>query len=539
MKLLKKLFYTIIFLIMAGCLFILICALNPSLTETLASAIQQVDGVLPDGMAQQEDGMSPNGMAQQGTMMLPDGTTAQGTSGGTGTINGAETTDSEAADATGAVQVGYIAPSEEGVLQPDAVSGKTGYEPVQGEEEQVSDEAAKNLQDSLSLGELGENLTFDTLIYPYYGMLDQELQQLYRQIYANAMERNTSFAPVITVGINRVKDVVEAVYNDHPELFWVETEYSCKYNKRGICLEITLKYNDTAKDLSASQKLFEAQAQAIVQEAAKKSSDYEKELFVHDALVKRVDYNANATRNQSAYSALVEGKSVCAGYARAFQYLMQQLSIPCYYCTGYSGDSHAWNIVKLDGRYVNVDVTWDDTNPSTYDYFNKTDIDYAGTHVRKGLSIYLPACNGAAATNALQEVEGSDLDEYINPNPIEPLNYPSGLLVTEGGDTNPEKEANLKKAGITEEEVLDDMQEYYADCLKQLTEAGTGQQYFQNVIPKSLWLSVEQAYSNGAYEKGYVTQALEKLKMENFAIQLQVDDIGGGYYRIYHSIVTW
>ena len=64
-------------------------------------------------------------------------------------------------------------------------------------------------------------------------------------------------------------------------------------------------------------------------------------------------------------------------------------------------------------------------------------------------------------------------------------------------------------------------------------------EYFQNVIPKSLWPSVEQAYSNGAYEKGYVTQALETLEMENFAIQLQVDDIGGGYYRIYHSIVTW
>ena len=87
--------------------------------------------------------------------------------------------------------------------------------------------------------------------------------------------------------------------------------------------------------------------------------------------------------------------------------------------------------------------------------------------------------------------------------------------------------------------MLDDMQEYYGDCLKRLTEAGTGQQYFQNVIPKSLWSSVEQAYSNGAYEKGYVTRALETLQMENFAIQLQVDDIGGGYYRIYHSIVTW
>ena len=31
-----------------------------------------------------------------------------------------------------------------------------------------------------------------------------------------------------------------------------------------------------------------------------------------------------------------------------------------------------------------------------YDYFNKTDADFASTHVRQNLSVYLPACNGTA-----------------------------------------------------------------------------------------------------------------------------------------------
>ena len=98
--------------------------------------------------------------------------------------------------------------------------------------------------------------------------------------------------------------------------------------------------------------------------------------------------------NQSAYSALVEGKSVCAGYARAYQYLMQRLGIPCYYCTGFAGEDHAWNIVGLDDGYYNVDVTWDDTPGGEYDYFNKTDEDYADTHVRRDLSVNLPKCEG-------------------------------------------------------------------------------------------------------------------------------------------------
>ena len=43
-----------------------------------------------------------------------------------------------------------------------------------------------------------------------------------------------------------------------------------------------------------------------------------------------------------------------------------------------------------------MDVTWDDAAAIRYDYFNKTDADFASTHVRQNLSVYLPACNGTA-----------------------------------------------------------------------------------------------------------------------------------------------
>ena len=53
---------------------------------------------------------------------------------------------------------------------------------------------------------------------------------------------------------------------------------------------------------------------------------------------------------------------------------------------------HAWNIVALEDGYYNVDVTWDDTPGGEYDYFNKTDEEYADTHVREELSVNLPVC---------------------------------------------------------------------------------------------------------------------------------------------------
>ncbi len=526
MKLLKKVFYGIAILIMIFCAVILVCAFNPSLTQSIVAAIGGKETTsLP--VVNEEENVTGDG---------PDISS--------GNVN---TTPEQ-------VLVGYIAPSEDAIVLPEQVHGKSNYEPIKSNEKQLDDDEAEDLRDRLAMGDVGEKLTFPSEIYPYYAMLDGDLQKLYRQIYANALEQKVSFAPVITVGIERVKTVFEAVCNDHPELFWLETEYSCKYSKTGSCIEISLCYNDTLEDLEKAKQEFDQQAQLILEGASKQTSDYEKEVFVHDALVKRVEYNSKADMSQSAYSALVNGESVCAGYARAFQYLMQKLGIPCYYCTGYSGQDHAWNLIKLKDSYYNLDVTWDDTKPATSDYFNKSDIELSKTHVRKSLSVNLPACNGGVLNHngdygndqqvSSDSVEGSNLDAYINANPQKPLTYPDDLYPNgnpsdEAEEAKRQKEENLKKAGITEAEVMDDMTEYYADCLKQMEKVGAGQQYFTNVVPKALWTTVESAYGKGDYEKGYVTEALKKLKMEHFAIQLQVEDLSGGYYRIYHNISTW
>ncbi len=253
-----------------------------------------------------------------------------------------------------------------------------------------------------------------------------------------------------------------------------------------------------------------------------------------------VEYDENSDMNQSAYSALVLGRSVCAGYARSFQYLMQQLGIPCYYCTGTSGEDHAWNIIKLDQTYYNVDVTWDDTNPATYDYFNKSDQEFANTHVRTSLSVYLPACGVNTAGNTGEISSG--IRELINESPQQPLNWVSRgkpNLTPEALAAEQLAAENLKKAGITEDQVLHNIEEYYKDCLERLKEVGTGDQQFINVIPESLWSTVERSYSSGEYWKGYVEAALKELKVENFAVQLQAQRLGGGYYRLYHTVVTY
>lgn len=505
MKLIKRILYFIVALLVVCGLGILVCALNPALTAKLAEKVQQMQAGTAQPDAGQNLGFTPV------------------TSG-----NG----DGEK----------YVVPDSYPQEIPEGVSGLVGYQPVTAENEQIAQEEADNLSSILAPGETGEGLTFSAEYYPYYAMLDDTLKTLYRQVYANALALNTSFTPAVAATTAQAASVVEAVYNDHPELFWLDAEFACKYLRTGICVEITLKYNATANDLATAVQDFNTCTSEILAGAVNLGSDYEKEQYIHDALVQIVEYKVSMPIDQSAYSAIVLGESVCAGYSRAFQYLMQQLGIPCYYCTGYAGEDHAWNIVKMGSLYRNVDVTWDDTEPSTYDYYNKSDREFGTTHIRTDLAVYLPACVEVPAVQTA-EPGSSAVDAYINPNPIEPLVWQSrGNPYDNVDETKSEEEKykeNLEKAGITEDQVVKTLEEYYEDCKKRLEDAGTGERQFVNIIPESLWSSVERAYSSGTYMTGYVNDALKKLGADNFLIQLQVQRLGGGYCKLYHNVYTY
>lgn len=145
---------------------------------------------------------------------------------------------------------------------------------------------------------------------------------------------------------------------------------------------------------------------------------------------------------------------------------------------------------------------------------------------------------GQLSEDAQESQEDDEAVSLMNQSPLEPITWKSTWNGTAANEEASESE-RLAEAGITQEEVLATMEEYYADCLKQMTEAGSGEIRFSNVVPEVLWSSVERVYSDGSYKNGYVTKALEELDMEEFAIQLQGERLGGGYYRLHHSISTW
>ena len=105
-------------------------------------------------------------------------------------------------------------------------------------------------------------------------------------------------------------------------------------------------------------------------------------------MVDTIEYDTTVSNEYiyNLYGALVLKKCVCEGYAKAFQYLMNQIGIDNVIAIGTATNSnnqtenHAWNYVNLDGSWYAIDVTWDDpviigggrlSNKTRYQYFLK------------------------------------------------------------------------------------------------------------------------------------------------------------------------
>lgn len=257
--------------------------------------------------------------------------------------------------------------------------------------------------------------SFDASMYPYFGTLSEKGKDIYSQLYEEIYSGNKSFECKVSCTAEDLTKAIDAVMNDHPEFFWLDNKYAYTYDPvDGSIKEVTLEFYDfaeTPEKLHSAKVKFEQASDAVIDQARLKPTVVERELYIHNYICQYTSYDEAAPYNQSAYSVLVEHRSVCAGYSRAFQYLMNKLSITCYYVTGRTdgleggvanvtgeGGSHSWNIVLIEGQYYNVDCLWNDTASDTYGspiypFFNLTDGEFV-YHARVDMAVKLPRCNG-------------------------------------------------------------------------------------------------------------------------------------------------
>lgn len=237
----------------------------------------------------------------------------------------------------------------------------------------------------------------------YYQQLGKEEQELYKEMYQGMKEASPSIY-VHSPDMKVLEKVSLFIIMDRPELFWCDGQMQVtSYEEYS---EVQPVYSCTGEEKDKRQAEIEAAAAACFSGMSTEMPEYDRIKYIFEYLVNTVDYNMDAPDNQNIYSSLVGKASVCAGYSRAAQYLLRQQGIECIYVTGNIQDqgAHAWNIVKCNGQYYQMDVTFGDPvfieeeggvkppeQSINYDYLCCSDAEIMKTHTPDTL-VTFPQC---------------------------------------------------------------------------------------------------------------------------------------------------
>lgn len=228
----------------------------------------------------------------------------------------------------------------------------------------------------------------------------------YDQIAAGVEETAESinvYNGVSYVSKTELKMVMDAYRRDYVQHFWIGNTYSYSSYDSSRVVSVAPSYLMTGDELEAARDRFDAAVNEILSGLSTSMGEYEKELYIHDRLAERITYTSGTSNAHNAYGAIVEGQSVCEGYAEAFQYLLEREGIHSFIVTGYgyssgSWGSHAWNYVRIDGEFYHVDLTWDDASDGGYHgYFNITDEMILEDHMINQTTYALPVCDSLDA----------------------------------------------------------------------------------------------------------------------------------------------
>lgn len=130
--------------------------------------------------------------------------------------------------------------------------------------------------------------------------------------------------------------------------------------------------NDAARP-SVTQIVNNAVAQCRQQT---NGSEYDMALWLHDWTLDQLEYDHNLNWC-SAESGLTRHQGTCESYQRIYSKLLDAAGIANGRITG---NGHTWNAVKIDNKWCQMDLTWDDTSDNWYGdldqrhlYFGLTD----------------------------------------------------------------------------------------------------------------------------------------------------------------------
>jgi hypothetical protein len=210
-----------------------------------------------------------------------------------------------------------------------------------------------------------ENFNYKVSYVPYN---KEELIDIYFNVLNNGYNEFTFYCPKEYK--NCTKDV-ESIGNDsklmsninnyvHPYNSFKTIKTKVSSNNE-ITLEIQKKYSE-----EKINKINELVNNVISELDLNNIDDLTKIERIHNYILNHTVYDKN-TNNfdiNSAYGSLIEGHAVCSGYADAFSIFMNIYKIPN---IRVSSENHLWNLVYINGKWLHIDLTWDDSENNKYD----------------------------------------------------------------------------------------------------------------------------------------------------------------------------
>ncbi len=190
---------------------------------------------------------------------------------------------------------------------------------------------------------------------------EQDLSAAEEYLYQQLLARKQSIdLSAYNITVSQVRAFVFGVINDHPDLYFVRSGFRYSYSGDRV-FSVTVEYLEGCDDEAFQSALSDA-----LSAVDERMTDLEKALALHDYLVVNCEYDYEnylndsiSTYSYSAYGALVDRMAVCQGYALAYKLLCNRAGIECYMVSSQKMN-HAWNLIRLDESYYQVDTTWDD-----------------------------------------------------------------------------------------------------------------------------------------------------------------------------------
>jgi len=227
---------------------------------------------------------------------------------------------------------------------------------------------AQNGADTTSTVQIMTEYNIDYTDRYAYNQLSDAEKELYVKILNAANSLKLKVEVDDTVTTEMWTRAYGCVCMQEPELFWI----SSARVKVGH-----VYYWETDESIIAERQAQIDETVSSILSAVNGMTEYETLKYFHDYIVLNntfslVDVIDEGAEKQTIYGALVTGSIQCEGYAKAMMYLCDMAGIECVVVTGTneSNETHAWNCVKLDGNWYNVDTTWDDPILSVEDKTN-------------------------------------------------------------------------------------------------------------------------------------------------------------------------